>query len=86
MSMSSEEVVLQWARDNKISEGAVERLFEEGFTSLEAISFFGRGGSLKSLKHRGTRKAHSGLCMWSLREERPTPAVPGEPGGPNKLD
>ena len=37
ITMSSEEVVLQWGRDNKISEGPVDRLFEEGFTSLEAL-------------------------------------------------
>ena len=36
-TMTPEEVVMHWAQSNRISADAVEKLFEEGFTSLEAI-------------------------------------------------
>ena len=36
-TLTPEQCVLQWASKNKIGEEAVARLFEEGFTSLEAI-------------------------------------------------
>ena len=36
-SLTPEQLVLQWASQNKIGEEADTRLFEEGFTSLEAI-------------------------------------------------
>lgn len=35
--MTPKEGVADWAKDNKISAGAADRLFEEGFTSLEAF-------------------------------------------------
>ena len=56
MTMSSEEVVLQWARENKISEGAVDRLFEEGFTSLEALRLLDEEDLSKSKIPRGQKK------------------------------
>ena len=37
VTMTPEEVVVDWARENKINNGAMEKLFEEGFTSLEAL-------------------------------------------------
>ena len=36
-TLSDEEVVSDWAVGNKISADAVEKLFKEGFTSIEAI-------------------------------------------------
>ena len=56
MTMSSEEVVLQWARENKISQGAVDRLFEEGFTSLEALRLLDEEDLSKSKIPRGQKK------------------------------
>ena len=32
VTMTPEEVVAEWARENKINTGTVEKLFEEGFT------------------------------------------------------
>ena len=40
ITFSPEQLVWQWATQNKIGEEAVDRLFEEGFTSLEAIRLF----------------------------------------------
>ena len=39
-TLSPEQLVWHWATENKIGEEAVDRLFEEGFTSLEAIRLF----------------------------------------------
>ena len=36
-AMTPEEVVANWEHENIINSGAVEKLFEEGFTSLEAL-------------------------------------------------
>ena len=36
-TLSDEEVVLNWAARGKISQDAIEKLFKEGFTSMEAI-------------------------------------------------
>ena len=48
--------MLQWARENKISEGAVDRLFEEGFTSLEALRLLDEEDLSKSKIPRGQKK------------------------------
>ena len=36
-TLSDEEVVLNWAARGKISQDAIEKLFKEGFTSMEAM-------------------------------------------------
>ena len=36
-TMICEQVAAAWAMQNKISESSVEKLFKEGFSSLEAI-------------------------------------------------
>lgn len=56
ITMSSEEVVSQWARENKISTAAVDKLFEEGFTSLEALKLLDEEDLSKSKIPRGQKK------------------------------
>ena len=56
VTMTPEEVVAEWARENKINAGAVEKLFEEGFTSLEALKLLDEEDLSKSKIPRGQKK------------------------------
>ena len=55
-TMTPEEVVANWARENMISAGAVEKLFEEGFTSFEALKFLDDEDLSKVKIPRGQKK------------------------------
>ena len=55
-TMTPEQVVMHWAQSNKISADAVEKLFEEGFTSLEAINLLDSDDLSKSKIPRGQKK------------------------------
>ena len=55
-TLTPEQCVLQWASENKIGEEAVARLFEEGFTSLEAIRLLDADDLSKSKITRGQKK------------------------------
>lgn len=35
--LTDEEIVLNWAAQSKISSDSIEKLFKEGFTSMEAV-------------------------------------------------
>lgn len=76
-TMSSEEVVKQWASRNKISGEAVEKLFEEGFTSLEAIKLLDADDLTKSKISRGQKKLIL-ACVGVLNCENAT-TTPREP-------
>ena len=54
--MTPEEVVVEWVQENKINAGAVEKLFEEGFTSLEALKLLDEEDLSKSKIPRGQKK------------------------------
>ena len=56
ITMTPEEVVAEWARENKINAGTVEKLFEEGFTSLEALKLLDEEDLSKSKIPRGQKK------------------------------
>ena len=36
-TLSDEEIIINWATQNKISKEAIDKLFKEGFTSKEAM-------------------------------------------------
>ena len=55
-TLSPEQLVWQWATENKIGEEAVDRLFEEGFTSLEAIRLLDAEDLSRSKITRGQKK------------------------------
>ena len=55
-TMIPEQVVMHWAQSNKISADAVEKLFEERFTSLEAIKLLDSDDLSKSKIPRGQKK------------------------------
>ena len=55
-TLSPEQLVWQWATENKIGEEAVDRLFEEGFTSLEAIRLLKAEDLSRSKITRGQKK------------------------------
>ena len=52
----SDEVVSDWAVGNKISAAAVEKLFKEGFTSIEAIKLLDSDDLSRSKIPRGQQK------------------------------
>ena len=55
-TLSDEEVVSDWAIGNKISADAVEKLFKEGFTSVEAIKLLDSDDLSRSKIPRGQQK------------------------------
>lgn len=55
-TMTPEEVVTNWASQNMISAGAVDKLFEEGFTSLEALKLLDEEDLSKVKIPRGQKK------------------------------
>ena len=55
-TLSDEEVVSDWAVGNKISADAVEKLFKEGFTSIEAIKLLDSDDLSRSKIPRGQQK------------------------------
>ena len=55
-TMTLEQVVMHWAQTNKISADAVEKLFEEGLTTLEAIKLLDSDDLSKSKILRGQKK------------------------------
>lgn len=55
-TMSASEAAKAWAAKNKIDEDAVERLFEEGFNSLDAIRLLEPDDLPKSKISKGQRK------------------------------
>ena len=67
-TMTPEQVVMHWAQSNKISADAIEKLFEEGFTSLEAIKLLDSDDLSKSKIPRGQKKLILS-CVQSLNGE-----------------
>lgn len=55
-TMTPEEVVADWARENMISDGAVDKLFEEGFNSLQALRLLDEEDLSKVKIPRGQKK------------------------------
>lgn len=55
-AMSASEAAKAWAAKNRIDEDAVERLFEEGFNSLDAIRLLEPDDLPKSKISKGQRK------------------------------
>ena len=55
-TLTSEQLVWQWASENKIGKEAVARLFEEGFTSLKAIRLLDADDLSKSKITWGQKK------------------------------
>lgn len=55
-TMSDEECVSSWAVQNKISSDAIERLFKEGFTSMEALKLLDRADLRRTKIPRGQQK------------------------------
>ena len=55
-TITPEQVVMHWAQTNKISADAVEKLFEGGFTSLEAIKLLDSDDLSKSKIPRSQKK------------------------------
>ena len=55
-SLTPEQLVSKWAMENKISEDAVAKLLEEGFTSLEAIRLLDADDLSRSKISRGQKK------------------------------
>ena len=85
------QLVVQWAEAKKISREALERLFEDGFTSLEAIKLLDIDDLTKSKIPRGQKKliclVRTPSTMWKLPifHRRNSPATgrgsPETPGG-----
>ena len=57
-TMTPEQVVQEWASANKISADAVDKLFEDGFTSIEAIKLIDMEDLAKSKISRGQKKTY----------------------------
>lgn len=55
-TMTDEEIVASWASKHKISADAVDKLFEEGFTSMEAVSLINAEDLSKIKIPRGQKK------------------------------
>ena len=55
-TMSAEEAAKTWAVQHRINEDALERLFEEGFNSPDAIKLIEADDLPKSKKSKGQRK------------------------------
>ena len=55
-TMTDEEVVLHWAKQSKISIDSVEKLFKDGFTSMEAIELIDSDDLGKTKIPRGQQK------------------------------
>ena len=55
-TMTPEQVVANWAHENMINSGAVEKLFAEGFTSLEALRLLDEEDLSKVKIPRGQKK------------------------------
>ena len=55
-TMTDEEVVATWATQNKITQDAVEKLFKEGFNSLQAISLIDTDDLARTKIPRGQQK------------------------------
>ena len=56
--LTPEQLVSKWAMENKISEDAVAKLLEEGFTSLEAIRLLDADDLSRSKISRGQNFQH----------------------------
>ena len=59
-TLSPTQLVVQWAEAKKISREALERLFKDGFTSLEAIKLLDTDDLAKSKIPRGQKKL---ICL-----------------------
>lgn len=55
-NLSDEEHLAAWAKDNKISREAIDRLYQEGFTSMEALKLIDRDDLVKAKLLRGQQK------------------------------
>ena len=55
-TLTEEEVVLNWAAQNKISPDSIERLFKDGFTSMEAIQLLDNDDLQRTKIPRGQQK------------------------------
>lgn len=55
-TMTPEEVVADWARENMISDGTVDKLFGEGFNSLQALRLLDEEDLSKVKIPRGQKK------------------------------
>ena len=55
-TMSDEEYMEAWAKHNTISAEAVAKLFQEGFTSMEALKLIDRDDLAKAKLPRGQQK------------------------------
>lgn len=55
-NLSDEEYLAAWASENKISREAMDKLFQEGFTSIEALKFIDRDDLIKAKLPRGQQK------------------------------
>ncbi|MEW8548569.1 MAG: hypothetical protein AB2693_34135 [Candidatus Thiodiazotropha sp.] len=55
-TMTDEECVNNWAAQNKISAEAIERLFKEGFTSMEALKLVDSDDLSRTKISRGQQK------------------------------
>ena len=54
--MSDEEIVLDWASHHKVSRDAMEKLFKEGFTSMEAMMLLEEDDLTRTKIPRGQQK------------------------------
>ena len=81
MTLSPEDIVKQWASENQISEDAVGRLFEEGFTSLKAIRLLDADDLSKSKIPRGQKKLILD-CVRVLNETNTTRSEAAAPHAP----
>lgn len=77
-TLTDEEVVLNWASQQKISPDAVEKLFKDGFTSMEAIKLLDIHDLGKTKIPRGQQKlilaSVRKLLSLDERAEQPAPA------------
>ena len=55
-TLTDEEIALNWAAGNKISLDSMEKLFKEGFTSMEALELIDSDDLAKTKIPRGQQK------------------------------
>ena len=55
-TLTDEEIALNWAAGNKISYDSMEKLFKEGFTSMEALELIDSDDLVRTKIPRGQQK------------------------------